>query len=69
MPAVLRQRLLAVQPERMHHRQVVEAEQHGVIAGRRVRVLMEGPRRHAEDVALGPVEALPVDDRGSLSVS
>src|SRR6185295_8697858 len=50
----------AVERERLHRRQVVEGEEHR-LAVRAVPV--PGPRRHAEDVLLRPLEALAADLR------
>src|SRR5207244_8648069 len=61
--AIVAKGFLAVEPERVHDRQVVEGEEAGVVAGGGVDMLMPGPGRNAEDVALLPVEALAVDDR------
>ena len=62
MAGVLAEGFLAIEAERPHHRQIVEVEQAGVLGGRGIAVLVEGPGRHAEDVALFPIEALAVDD-------
>src|SRR5690242_10388399 len=63
MAAVVAVRLLAVEAERPHDREIVKAEEAGILTIRGVGVLVEGPGRHAEDVALLPVEAATGDDR------
>src|SRR6186713_1668721 len=60
--------LLAIQAERADHREVIEIEQTGILRSGPVRMLVPGPRGHAEDVALLPVEPLPVHDREALTL-
>src|SRR5581483_1547713 len=55
------QRFLSVESEGLEHWRVLHGEQHGVVR-RRICVLVPAPGRDAEEVALLPIEATPVDD-------
>ena len=50
--------LLAIETESFDDGQIVEAEQAGVLAVRRIAVLVPRPGRNAEDVALLPLQTL-----------
>src|SRR5271165_374098 len=54
--------LLTIEAEGLDHRKIVEGEQAGILAVRCVAVLVPGPGRDTEDVALLPVETLAHDD-------
>lgn len=55
--------LFVVDRQGLHDGKIVEREQAGVIVPGQVDVLVPRPGRHAENVVLLPVEALPGDDR------
>src|SRR5262249_17634455 len=59
---VVRERLLAIETERLEHWPILDREQDRGVAWRRVGVLMQGPRRQCDDVATSPREAHAVDD-------
>src|SRR5215471_4173350 len=55
--------LFAVEAEAFDDWQIVEAEQAGVLALRRIAVLVPCPGGNAEDIALFPLEARAADHR------
>src|SRR6267143_6083144 len=67
VPAVLGERFLAVEAERLDHRPVVDRKEDGVFLSG-VGVLVQRPRRKRQDVALAPVVGLAVDDGAALSL-
>src|SRR5207249_5252989 len=67
MPAVLDERFLAVEAERLDHRTVVNREEDRIFLSG-IGVLVQRPRGQREDVALAPVVRLAVDDRAALSL-
>src|SRR5437667_12517186 len=67
VPAVLDERFLAVEAERLDHRPVVDREEDRVLFSG-IGVLVQRPRRQREDVAPAPVVRPAVDDRAALSL-
>src|SRR5206468_12959644 len=66
--AVVPERLLAIEPERREHGPILNREQDRRVARRKIRVLVQGPRRQGDDVSLPPREPHAVDDRLTLAL-
>src|SRR2546428_2485457 len=61
VPAVLGERFLAVEAERLDHRPVVDRKEDRILVSG-IGVLVQRPRGQREDVALAPVVRLAFDD-------
>src|SRR5688572_21800663 len=65
MPTVRRIRLLAIKPERLKHRDVLDGEEE-CFSLPRIDVLVPGPWGHHEEIPLVPIEAFPLDHTEAL---
>src|SRR5690606_31623105 len=61
--AILLERFLDPDAQRLHHGEVVEREEEGFFGLVEIDMLVPGPGRYAEDVVRFPVEAFTADDR------